>query len=445
MAVQDDNGSAQEAFQRALDAAVERGEVVRGARALYRPGQLVLSDRAVQLLGEELSSIADADGEQGEWLARVGLQLWRTARGEGAAALVEVATRLQGLALTRAEEGGDAGSIEAGDPPITVSLNHVLVGLPHPWGGPAGPPSATAAHRRLDPAAERAVPDIAVLDTGVPSHKLLSAWHPNLDAAIRRDPGNPVFHDDEDRLYPAGAAPVLGAEAGHGTFIAGLVRRVAPDLVISPYAVLDPDGIGDDVWVARALLSVGTRPMAVPVINLSLGGYTFDDNPPAVTKAVLNQLPRTTVVVAAAGNDGIDRPWWPAAFADVVAVAAVDDADGVVAPTAWSNYGPWVDVCTVGLDLLSTYVEGTYPSGPTFAGPHPFARWSGTSFAAPLVAAEIARRVREDAELGLAPTGPLTADEAWRQLAAELVPLPGSRDVGLLYWPPEDPREPRLP
>ena len=433
-----------DAFRRALDAAVERGEVVRGARALYRPGQLVLSDRAVRLLGEELSSIADADGEQGEWLARVGLQLWRIVRGESAESLVEVATRLQGIALTRAERDPAADEPGGDDPPITVSLNHVLVGEPHPRGGPAGPPSATAAHPPLDPAPDRSVPDIAVLDTGVPSHKLLSSWHPQLDAAIRRDPGNPVFHDDEDRLYPV-AAPTLGAEAGHGTFIAGLVRRVAPDLVISPYAVLDPDGIGDDVWVARALLAVGSRPMAVPVVNLSLGGYTFDDNPPVVTQAVLDQLPRTTVVVAAAGNDGIDRPWWPAACKHVVAVAAVDDLGGVVAPTEWSNFGPWVDVCTVGSDLLSTYVEGTYPTGTVFAGPHPFARWSGTSFAAPLVAAEIARRVREDAELGHAPTGPLTADEAWLQLAAELVRLPSARAVGLLYWPPEDPRQPRLP
>jgi hypothetical protein len=416
MAVQGDDGSAQDAFQRALDAAVERGEVVRGARALYRPGQLVLSDRAVQLLGEELSSIADADGEQGEWLGRVGLQLWRIVRGEGAASLVETATRLQGLALTRAEERRDGESTDREDPPITVSLNHVLVGQPHPRGGPAGPPTATAAHRRLDPAAERAVPDIAVLDTGVPTHKLLSAWHPNLDAAIRRDPANPVFHDDEDRLYPAGA-PVLGAEAGHGTFIAGLVRRVAPDLVISPYAVLDPDGIGDDVWVARALLAVGTRPMAVPVISLSLGGYTFDDNPPVVTQAVLDRLPRTTVVVAAAGNDGIDRPWWPAAFADVVAVAAVDDADGVVAPTSWSNFGPWVDVCTLGQDLLSTYVEGTYPSGATFTGPHTFARWSGTSFAAPLVAGLIAAQMSNASASAADATATVLA-----QAAAQAIP-----------------------
>ena len=444
MTEQSDGEATRDAFQEALDRAVERGEVVRGARALYRPDQLVLSDRAVELLGEELSSIADADGESGEWLGRVGLQLWLIMRGGRGESLVEMATRLQGLALTRADQGAGRVDDEAGDRPITVSLNHVLVGQPHPKGGPAGPPAATAAHRRLDPAQEREVPDIAVLDTGVPSRTLLSVWHPNLDAAIRRDHANPVFHDDEDRLYPS-SAPQLGAEAGHGTFIAGLVRRVAPDLVISPYAVLDPDGIGDDVWVARALLAVGTRPMAVPVINLSLGGYTFDDNPPVVTQAVLDELPRTTVVVAAAGNDGVDRPWWPAAFKRVVAVAAVDDAGGVVAPTGWSNYGAWVDVCTVGLDLLSTYVDGTYPSGATFAGPHPFARWSGTSFAAPLVAAEIARRVREDAELGLSPTGPLTADEAWRQLAAELVRLTSARAVGLLYWPPEDPREPRLP
>jgi subtilisin family serine protease len=301
----------------------------------------------------------------------------------------------------------------------------------------------------LEPASDGADPDIAILDTGVPSPKELAAWHPDLDDAVRRDTTNPSFPDDRDTLYENGNAPSLRALAGHGTFIAGLVRLVAPDLVISPYAVLDPDGIGNDIDVARALLHVASRPMSVPVVSMSLGAYTYDDAPPPALQHVLDRLPRTTVVVASAGNDGVSRPFYPAALARVVGVAAFDDLGGVVRPAPWSNFGPWVDVCAPGVGLLSSYVAGTYETSPgvveTFDEPTPSARWSGTSFASPLVAAEIARRVREDADTGTWPSGPLTADQAWRDLQAELERVGSDRAVGLEYWPPVDPRTPRLP
>jgi hypothetical protein len=94
-------------------------------------------------------------------------------------------------------------------------------------------------------------------------------------------------------------------------------------------------------------------------------------------------------------------------------------------------------------------VPGTYETSTgvteTFDVPTPSARWSGTSFASPLVAAEIARRVREDADTGTLPSGPLTADQAWRDLQAELERVEADRAVGLEYWPPVDPRAPRLP
>jgi subtilisin family serine protease len=283
----------------------------------------------------------------------------------------------------------------------------------------------------------------------VPSTKDLSAWHPELEDAVRRDAANPRFPDDLDTLYENGNPPALRVLAGHGTFIAGLVRLVAPDLVLSPYAVLDPDGIGNDVDVARALLHVASRPVSVPVVSMSLGAYTFDDAAPPALQHVVDQLPRTTVVVASAGNDGVSRPFVPAALARVVAVAAFDDLGGVVRPAAWSNFGPWVDVCAPGVGLVSTYVPGSYETSPgvteTFDVPWPAARWSGTSFASPLVAAEIARRVREDADTGTLPSGPLTADQAWRDLQAELERVDADREVGLEYWPPVDPRAPRLP
>ncbi len=437
----------------------ETGDVVVGDRCLYRPGQLVLSDRAVGLLEEELRALSGSVMDGHAWLDEIGLTLWRvdTSAEE---TLVATAARLQAVALARAEEPnrgrdvGDAAGNGRGEPggdlgvlsePITVSVNHVFLGQPHPQGGPAGPPSTTRATRQLESGPDGDDADIAVLDTGVPTAAQLLHWHGHLEETVRRDAGNPLFPDDLDTLYDAGH--VLRHEAGHGTFIAGLVHLVAPDLLISPYAVLDPDGIGDDLGIAHAVRTVTSRPRSVPVINLSLGGYTFDDAPPAVLATVIDRMPRGTVVVAAAGNNGSPRPFWPAAMARVVGVAAVDDVGSVPRPTQWSNYGPWVDVCTLGAGLLSTYVLGPYPTGPStsqdFTGPHPFARWSGTSFAAPLVAAEIARRVLEDAEMGAAPTGPLTADGAWRDLQSELVRLPSGRPVGLLYWPPVDPRAPR--
>jgi len=446
---QDDGASRIEA---ALRRRIEAGDIVDGARCYYLPGQLILSDHAARLLEGELRELQaehDRGDERGHgFLSGLRLQLWRVAAQSED--LVTVAARLTARALALVDERGRDAD-DASDEPVIVSLNHVVLAQPHPKGTALEPPHSTGARRMLEPASDGADPDIAILDTGVPSPKELSSWHPELEDAVRRDPANPRFPDDVDTLYENGNAPSLCALAGHGTFIAGLVRLVAPDVVISPYAVLDPDGIGNDIDVARALLHVASRPMSVPVVSMSLGAYTYDDAPPPALQHVVDRLPRTTVVVASAGNDGVSRPFYPAALGRVVGVAAFDDLGGVVRPALWSNFGPWVDVCAPGVGLLSTYVAGTYETAPgvveAFDVPAPSARWSGTSFASPLVAAEIARRVREDADTGAGtlPSGPLTADQAWRDLQAELERVDADRAVGLEYWPPVDPRTPRLP
>jgi hypothetical protein len=429
------------------------GDVVVGDRCLYRPGELVLSDRAVRLLQGDpedpentpdvLSRRARQDAERHPWIAEFGLTLWLvTDSAEAGDRLVEVALDLQRTALTRAAAGRPTTD---DDLPIVVSLNHVLLGSPIRWGGPAGPPASTGATRDEAPYAVGADVDIAVLDTGVPNPSRLATWHPELEQSVRRTADNPQFPDDEDTLYD-GKGTTLRHQAGHGTFIAGLVHLVAPELVISPYAVLDPDGMGDDLHIAAGILAVTSAPTNVPVVNLSLGGYSFDDNPPPVLQAVIAALPRTKVVVAAAGNQGSPRPFWPAALRDVVSVAAIDAPADIPAPTAWSDWGTWVDVCTLGEALLSDYVVGSYPTSSStsvdFDAPTPMARWSGTSFAAPLVAAEIARRVKDDLTSGILPTGPVTADAAARDLRSELERLPSTRPVGLVYWPPVDPRRP---
>jgi subtilisin family serine protease len=75
----------------------------------------------------------------------------------------------------------------------------------------------------------------------------------------------------------------------------------------------------------------------------------------------------------------------------VVGVAATG-ADGTLAP--FSNRGDWVDATAPGVDVVSSFVrllpgeEGVAPGTTTRV--YGAATWSGTSFAAPRVAADIA-------------------------------------------------------
>jgi subtilisin family serine protease len=170
----------------------------------------------------------------------------------------------------------------------------------------------------------------------------------------------------------------------------------------------------------------------IAVINLSLGAYSFRDRRPLALGAALGAWPSSTVVVAAAGNAGVAaRPYWPAAQGAVVGVAALLRNGGQVERAEFSNSGPWVDISTDGVDILSVYAFGKFPDGPQAATTiDGWARWSGTSFAAPIVAAEIARLVVED---GLPPR---------RALATLMERLPSATDVspalvgcGRLYDP----------
>jgi hypothetical protein len=68
-------------------------------------------------------------------------------------------------------------------------------------------------------------------------------------------------------------------------------------------------------------------------------------------------------------------------------------------PSTWSKRGSWIDVSTLGQGIISSYVEGTEADdtdddfADTWSGTDPIAVWTGTSFAAPRVAAAIATEV----------------------------------------------------
>jgi subtilisin family serine protease len=118
----------------------------------------------------------------------------------------------------------------------------------------------------------------------------------------------------------------------------------------------------------------------VRVINLSFAGEQEPPGDPVLRAAVQRAQQAGALVIAGVGNDGVstDR-YYPAAYPGVLGVAATDENN---APASFSNSGPVVDVAAPGVGIISTY----NPDSPENTTRALYARFSGTSYAAPLVA-----------------------------------------------------------
>jgi hypothetical protein len=185
----------------------------------------------------------------------------------------------------------------------------------------------------------------------------------------------------------------LDPAAGHGTFIAGIIERIAPGCAIKIRRVLQPEGEGIESEIFRAINEIvdEVRPA---FLNLSFGGYVWEQAP-LLSAAVLRAQQSGIVVVASAGNDSTCRPSYPAAIPGVVSVGAI----GPDGPAWFSNYGDWVRACAPGMDVVSSFFAsfngGRVPSaGRDIDQFRSWATWSGTSFAAPAVVGALIREMR---------------------------------------------------
>jgi hypothetical protein len=282
-------------------------------------------------------------------------------------------------------------SPEGQDP--LASPVHMFRGEPNYQGGPDDAPTPVA-----DPLPEPArsssshAVTVAVMDTGLSTRH---SWFP-------KHSWEAVDEDITDRLDDDGDYQ-LDAQAGHGTFIAGIVRQQAAGAHLMISRVLGSDGVCDEIELLQALRALQhlnrLHNRRIGVINLSLGAYTWNDKAPPLLSQVIKELSADAVVVAAAGNNSRSREFWPAALDSVVAVGALT-ADGRNR-AAFSNHGDWVDAWAPGQRVASSFVEFDGPEDEApkadidrdcFTG---YATWSGTSFAAPRIAAELARRAQE--------------------------------------------------
>jgi subtilisin family serine protease len=196
--------------------------------------------------------------------------------------------------------------------------------------------------------------------------------------------------------------------AGHGTFVAGVVRSMAPNCQVKVLPLLIdrnyPGGGVLEQQLVDALYDALGHKRLPHLINMSAGCPTRLNLPSRSFEDWRNELESRKpvpdlVLVAAAGNNASAGPFWPASFGWAVGVGSLDH-DGRV--SSFSNYGGSVDVFALGRNLVNAFPKGTYicHETPDKYDERKFenwrARWSGTSFSAPLVtgliAAEMSRQ-----------------------------------------------------
>jgi hypothetical protein len=164
---------------------------------------------------------------------------------------------------------------------------------------------------------------------------------------------------------------------GHGTLVAGVAAATTDNAIgiagaswgssVLPIKVLDTRGVGTDLQVAAGI--VWAVDHGADILNLSLGGPGPGD---ILCDAVNYADAHGVLVVASAGNAGREAPNYPAECPGAVAVSATD-TNGDFA--SFSTFGSWVSLAAPGISIASTRNDNSYGLE------------SGTSFAAPMVAA----------------------------------------------------------
>ncbi len=275
--------------------------------------------------------------------------------------------------------------------------------------GKEGPEwTATQLPERSEPVLAGNGPLVVIIDTGLAAPRQGSAARTDqwLDGVV-----GPGAGGDLDPLDVMDDKGFLDLGAGHGTFIAGIVRQVQPNARVHVLRALHWDGYTTNNVVAAKLhqaAQIIENNGGRGVINLSLGATRFLDVPHLGLEIALDAVASDDIaIVASAGNSADTMKHWPAASDKVISVAGLQqDGSGAL----WSTRGEWVDFSIVAEGIVSTYIQGKEQPGsldpldpydsspdqwpnPNAIDPHPNnpnAVWLGSSFAAPQVAAWIA-------------------------------------------------------
>ncbi|MEZ4862957.1 MAG: S8 family peptidase [Caldilineaceae bacterium] len=332
--------------------------VMAQAAIVQNPATILVQFDTTTSESDRLQLIATMQGEVVRWLpqinvAEVRLQTETPQEVENMAAtaqrrLAQVARTLPSIRYIENNNVLVEGAYTPNDPDIQIEERGYGLRLTH-----------TLAAWDYTTGSEAII--IAVLDTG------LALNHPEF--AGRIIPGYDFINNDGDP----------SDDHGHGTHTTGIVAAgidnqmgmagVCPQCRILPVKVLNQNNAGTWGGVANGILYATDH--GARIINLSLGAAVSS---PTMEAAVAYAIQHGVLLVAAAGNMGVERDFYPAALDGVLAVSATDAHD-----KRWilSNIGGYIDVAAPGSAVYSTYNDlnnyyhgYNYMSGTSMAAPH---------------------------------------------------------------------------
>ena len=209
--------------------------------------------------------------------------------------------------------------------------------------------------------------DIAIVDDA------FDIWHEDFSGQIEdmwdvaNNDGN-VGPDVSEDTHGTRVAGVSGARTDNGIGMASIGRNI--DLILVKHTTNGTITHGYDgiLWAAEN---------GAEIINLSWGGSSYSQARQNLINAVHENY--NVIIVAAAGNDNTGEEQYPAAYDNVIAVAATKEDDTRPDENDWgsgdgSNFGFWVDIAAPGHGIYTTRLNDEYGNS------------NGTSFSSPMVA-----------------------------------------------------------
>lgn len=177
----------------------------------------------------------------------------------------------------------------------------------------------------------------------------------------------------EEFLLPpisvAGQAELPADQLAHGTSMAATLLRVLAQMPGASadgttVRVLPVDVYGGAEAATSFEIALGIQAAInqdADIINLSLGG---EDPSPFVERLITAGHERGVVFLAAAGNEPVTQPTFPAAYPEVVAVTALNRRGEIA---AYANHGDFVDIGAPGVSYVAFngqpyLVVGTSPA-----------------------------------------------------------------------------------
>jgi hypothetical protein len=246
---------------------------------------------------------------------------------------------------------------------------------------------------------------VGVIDTGVDYN------HPDLAGKIWVNPGEipgngidddgngfiddihgwDFVNNDNDPMDDYGhgthVSGTIGAVGNNGIGIIG-VAGLSANVMLMPLKFISSNGFGSTAdavscinYAASFRDASGNRKVRITSNSWGGGGKSR-----TLENAIANA---GALFVAAAGNNGTNTIFYPAAYpgANIIAVAATDNNDVLA---SFSNFSPdWVDLAAPGVGILSTTPNDNYAS------------WNGTSMATPHVSGVAALLISQDPSLSL--------------------------------------------